>query len=64
MLFDLADENIRARVSSVKNNCYRLTIDYPRGNSHYRDLIYSALAELLRPQQYLPPTHPQEETAR
>lgn len=48
MLLDLTDKDFRARVSLIKNDRYRLTLDYPR-TGPARDRIVAALADLLRP---------------
>ena len=48
MLVDLQDANLRARISCITDDRYRLVLDYPRDPA-YRDRVLSALSDLLRP---------------
>ena len=48
MLLDLEDGRIRVRTTLLRDGRRRLTIDYP-AEPGYRDTIFTALADLLRP---------------
>lgn len=47
-MLDLQDANLRARISCITDDRYRLVLDYPRDPT-YRDRVLSALSDLLRP---------------
>jgi hypothetical protein len=48
MLFDLDDVDVKARIVPCAQNRVRLTLEYPR-EPKYRDMVLSALCEMLRP---------------
>jgi hypothetical protein len=52
VFLDLDDDRLRVRVTSLADGRRRLVIDYPP-ESHYRDSIFNALSDLLRPRQAL-----------
>lgn len=56
MLVDLQDANLRARISCIAGDKYRLVLDYPRDPA-YRDRVLSALSDLLRPAQNIEMQH-------
>lgn len=53
MLADLQDANLRARISWIAGDRYRLVLDYPR-DPIYRDRVLKAFASLLLPKPEAP----------